>query len=308
MGRTRQPKILLAGKHELACTIYDELTAHADIDLIVALARREDCKSRRSLSQCVRSANRPVKIIEPHGWQAAIEAAAPDLLISAGFDRILPATLLAKLPRSVNIHFGMLPKYRGNWSIPWAILNNEGIIGVTLHDIAPSIDDGAIIRQTSVSDTGELSCGELYARAIDAGVALARDFLYGFLSGAPQPGTAQDERQASYYPPEYPHEFRLPWKQVVSYVARYIRAAHFPPYRGAFSEIDGSEISFEWPVGVLYQEPGVPPGSVVESREGVLVATLNGFIKPESVWFDGTRYAFRDLVTGLRLAGRRFNL
>src|SRR5205085_6118450 len=136
---------------------------------------------------------------------------ASNLLLSLGYDRIISESVLACVPRAVNVHFGMLPKYRGSFSIPWAILNADAQIGVTLHDIAGSIDDGAIIRQESILNERHLSCRQLYERAVEVGVELTRWFVDQVAVGSAPTGLVQDEENATYYSSSYPNGFRIPW-------------------------------------------------------------------------------------------------
>lgn len=73
---------------------------------------------------------------------------APDLIISIRFGQIFKQALI-NVPRYgvINLHSGILPKYRGILATFWAILNGEKKIGMTLHYISdPSIDTGEIIE------------------------------------------------------------------------------------------------------------------------------------------------------------------
>ena len=102
----------------------------------------------------------------------------------------------------------------------------------------------------------------------------------------------QDEKLATYYPPDYPGKFKVPWKQTVTYVANYIRAAHFPPYEGAFGEIDKHRIVFDWPVEFHFDTPAAPPGTIVMCNARPRVTALNGLILPAAVSVNGRRIDF----------------
>ena len=175
-------RVLLVGRHELACQILETLHKNTKIDLACLPARREDADRRPALARL--AALKTVPILGGDTKSAlsdAIDQVAPHLMISAGYDRIVPADLLARVERSVNVHFGMLPKYRGSYSIPWAILNNETEIGVTLHEMAPSIDDGAIIRQDRFLNDPVLSCRDIYDRAVEIGSGFVTWLVWVFL-------------------------------------------------------------------------------------------------------------------------------
>jgi methionyl-tRNA formyltransferase len=300
-------RVLLVGRHELACQILDTLHKNTKIDLACLPARREDADRRPALARL--AALKTVPILGGDTKSAlsdAIDQVAPHLMISAGYDRIVPADVLARVERSVNVHFGMLPKYRGSYSIPWAILNNEAEIGVTLHEMAPSIDDGAIIRQDRFLNDPVLSCRDIYDRAVEIGSGFVTWLADRLLRDDPPTSVPQDERMATYYTPNYPGGFRIPWRQTATYVANYVRAAHFPPYEGAFGEIAGHRIVFDWPVEHRFGYPAASPGTIVqcEGRPGITV--LNGLIMPKTVTLDAHPADFADVVAKCSLLHQSF--
>lgn len=52
----------------------------------------------------------------------------------------------------INIHYSLLPKYRGYHSTVWAIINDEKYLGLTIHEMSEYIDDGDIIYQYKVEN------------------------------------------------------------------------------------------------------------------------------------------------------------
>src|ERR1700738_3680274 len=204
----RKLRVLLIGRHELACHVLQSLHGQSQIDLACVPSRRLDAERRPTLAGLA-----DVKSIPILGGDSksalsnAIDQFAPLLMISAGYDRIVPADVRARVPRSVNVHFGMLPKYRGSYSIPWAILNNEAEIGVTLHEMAPSIDDGAIIGQERFLNDPVFSCRDIYDRAVEIGSGFVAWLVDRLLRDDPPASVPQDERIATYYTPNYPGGF-----------------------------------------------------------------------------------------------------
>jgi methionyl-tRNA formyltransferase len=303
----RKLRVLLIGRHELACRILDALHRNPAIDLACVPARREDMDRRPALARL--AVLRSIRLLGGGGKSAlsdAIGSFLPHMIISAGYDRIIPADVLARVPRSVNVHFGMLPKYRGSYSIPWAILNNEGEIGVTLHEMAPSIDDGAIIRQGRFFNEPSLSCRDIYDRAVEIGTGLVTWLIDQTLRGDPPAGIPQDERMATYYAPNYPGDFRIPWRQTATFVANYIRAAYFPPYDGAFGEIAGHRVVFDWPVEHRFDCRVAPPGAIVECAGRVGITVINGLIVPKAVTFDKHHADFSDVVAKYSFLNQSF--
>ena len=98
--------------------------------------------------------------------------AQPDLLfMSVEYDRIIKPALFAS-SRLYNVHFSLLPKYRGCNTAVWPILNGEAEHGVTLHEIDAGIDSGPIVAQRSFPIDG-MTSRQSYGCCLDLGAKLA---------------------------------------------------------------------------------------------------------------------------------------
>ncbi|WP_294142919.1 formyltransferase family protein [uncultured Sanguibacteroides sp.] len=73
------------------------------------------------------------------------------LLIFAGYKPVVSPEVL-KENICINIHYSLLPAYRGVHSTAWAILNDESYLGLTIHEINEYIDAGPIIHQYQVKN------------------------------------------------------------------------------------------------------------------------------------------------------------
>jgi len=78
------------------------------------------------------------------------------LYLCSGLTQILEKQFLDK-NHVLNIHYSLLPKYRGLHSTVWAILNDEPSLGLTIHEMNEYIDDGAIVYQYSFPNIGQTS-------------------------------------------------------------------------------------------------------------------------------------------------------
>jgi methionyl-tRNA formyltransferase len=123
--------------------------------------------------------------------------ATADLAVSVFYDRILPAELIACFGRALNIHNGPLPRYRGVSPINWALKNGERSHGVTIHEIAPGIDEGPVVAQLTYSIYPERDeVEDVYRRALAFGWVLFEQTM-PILDRIE--ATPQDERLATYY-------------------------------------------------------------------------------------------------------------
>jgi len=102
-----------------------------------------------------------------------IKKASPDLIISIAPPQIFPPELL-QIPAlgCINIHQGLLPKYRGINPSFWALLNDEKETGVSIHFMDQKIDNGPILLQEKVKIETAETLHSLYLKNIEIGAAM----------------------------------------------------------------------------------------------------------------------------------------
>lgn len=130
---------------------------------------------------------------------AILREFAPDVLIAATFDQIIPQNVLA-LPakEAINVHPSLLPRYRGATPTNWAIICGEERSGVTIHKLTVELDGGDILLARDCPIRG-LTDGEVRQRlSMLAGEMLA-ECLVLLETGDVHP-RKQDLSQASSFP------------------------------------------------------------------------------------------------------------
>ncbi|HEU0130628.1 MAG TPA: phosphoribosylglycinamide formyltransferase [Mycobacteriales bacterium] len=80
---------------------------------------------------------------------AAIEAAEPDLVVLAGYMKILDASVVGRFP-TINTHPALLPSFPGAHAVRDALDHGVKVTGVTVHFADPAVDSGAIVAQEAV--------------------------------------------------------------------------------------------------------------------------------------------------------------
>lgn len=108
--------------------------------------------------------------------------------VCAGYQKLIPPAVL-KSKTFINTHPSLLPKYRGMHSIVWAMLNNEKEIGFTIHLINEDMDDGEIVNQFRVANTGQTSkyfMDEFDRYVQDNLGRILTDFISGKIAPIPQ--------------------------------------------------------------------------------------------------------------------------
>ena len=98
-------------------------------------------------------------------FAAEIRQHAPDLVVSAGLMRVLPAGFVREFsPRLINTHPALLPLFPGAHAVRDALAAGAAETGVTVHIIDEGVDTGPVLRQRAVSILADESEDELHER------------------------------------------------------------------------------------------------------------------------------------------------
>lgn len=200
-----------------------------------------------------------------------IETLSPDLIVVAGYHKMIPPSIL-KIPQhgTINLHGSLLPKYRGPSTWKWAIINNEPVTGVTVHYMTSELDNGDILSSKVIpiqdSDTG----GSLFSKISEVGAELLADTVDAIMSNSAQ-RYAQDEKSATYYSYLTEQHTQLNWHSGGQQIWRWVRAS--TPRPGAWSTINDQRL-YITKVKVTNVPSTKLAGSVVNvGEEGLMVST-----------------------------------
>ena len=121
-----------------------------------------------------------------------------DLAVVVAYGRILPVELL-RAPRRgcINVHFSLLPLYRGAAPVNWAIINGEQKTGVTTMFIEEKLDSGPILMQRATPIGETETAPDLTARLAEIGAELLGETFVQLDTITPQP---QVDRDATFAP------------------------------------------------------------------------------------------------------------
>ena len=150
--------------------------------------------------------------------------------IVVAYGRIIPTAVLNVVPM-INIHFSLLPRWRGAAPVERALMAGDAITGVCIMDIEPTLDTGAVYARREVAITHLSTAQSLTAELADAGADLLVETLRDGL-GVPVP-QGDGSTHASKIMRE---ELRIDWTQSAIDIHRRIRAVR------AYSEIDGMRL------------------------------------------------------------------
>lgn len=186
--------IVIAGKNNIAVNITRELLRRNDIDNIYVIYNKTDYGNngfQRSFKKfCEESGISSISLSQAEKLNNII-------FLSLEFDKIIKPSRF-NTNKMYNIHFSLLPQYKGMYTSAWPILNGESVSGVTLHEIDQGIDTGDIIDQVKFTINDNDTAKDLYLKYIKHGTELVRDNLDRIISGNLE-SNQQDPHKSTYY-------------------------------------------------------------------------------------------------------------
>ena len=161
----------------------------------------------------------------------ALDALEPDAIVVVAYGEILTPDVL-DIPRlgAVNVHFSLLPRWRGAAPVQRAILEGDEVTGVTVMRMGEGMDTGPILATLETAIGPEEDAGSLGARLAELGAPLLVETLRALDAGRIEP-RSQDHTAATYAPKLLPEERTIDWSQPADAVVRKVRA--FAPDPGA---------------------------------------------------------------------------
>ncbi|MFC3449115.1 methionyl-tRNA formyltransferase [Amycolatopsis speibonae] len=239
----------------------------------------------------------PPKASDP-AFLARLAEIAPDACPVVAYGALLPqAALDIPVHGWVNLHFSLLPAWRGAAPVQAAIRAGDEITGASTFRIVKELDAGpvygVITEQIADSDTA----GELLGRLSESGAKLLVSTMDGIADGTLR-AVGQTGDGVSYAPKVTVEDARVSFADPAAAVDRQIRAVS--PEPGAWAEFRGERLKLS-PVTVV-DEPGPPPGELVVERKRVLVGTASKPVRLGEVQAQGKkRMAATDWARGTRI-------
>ena len=269
-------KVLLVG---LGTTTASALEALAERFAVVGLVR-PDCEPDAIIDRARELGIPVIGSATVDEVERALAERNPDCVVVSSFHRILPDSLLAA-GRFVNVHYALLPRYRGRANVNWAIINGETETGISIHRMAPGLDAGEILYQASVPIGPDDNVTMVYERLNQ----LQRESLGGAVQRllAGECGEPQDEAGATYGCTRLPDDGEIDWSAPTERLHNLIRALT-PPFPGAFTYFEGRKL-IVWRAAKVIDAPqydGRIPGRVVrvsKAEGSVDVLTGDGALR-----------------------------
>ena len=248
----------------------------------------------------------PQKIKAPE-FAEALRIWQPEVIVVVAYGRILPKTILELAPHGcVNVHYSLLPKYRGAAPAAWTIINGEREGGVTTMKLVEKMDAGAIYLQQALPLAADETTGSLQAKLTPIGARLLMQTLEG-LKDRTLTAREQDETLATPAPMLKKEDGIIDWTRPAVEIERRVRG--LDPWPGSFTYISGKMLKVHR-ASVLSRAmttTGVPVEVIRADAGGFWIGTSSGLIDLVEVQLENKkRLQGVEFIRGVRIkAGDR---
>jgi methionyl-tRNA formyltransferase len=254
-----------------------------DVELVVTNPPRPAGRGSKLTPTAVADAARAMglELLEVPGVRSgdgfeALDRLEPDALVVVAYGEILsPDVLDIPAVGAVNVHFSLLPRWRGAAPVQHAILSGDEVTGVTVMLMDEGMDTGPILATEETGIEPDEDAGALGDRLSELGGPLLVAALRGLEDGSVE-RRSQDHTAATLAPKLKPEDRNIDWSSTADAIVRKVRA--FAPEPGAVTTFRGLPLKILRAVvreigGRMLQGRGMTAGEAsVGPRGGVLVA------------------------------------
>ncbi len=243
----------------------------------------------------------PVKIKTPEALEA-FKSNNADVVVVVAYGRILPPTFLEAFPKgAINVHYSLLPKYRGAAPVNWAIVNGETKTGVTTMQMDVGLDTGTMLLQREIEIGADENAIELMGRLSILGADTLSETLAMFDELTAQP---QDDSLATLAPIMKKEDGVIDWSLTAAEIVNRVRG--FQPFPTSFTSYQGKKLTV-WKAREI-QDSGFriqDSGEVFEAHGDSLIIGCGNktALLIEELQLEGKkRMTTRDFLNGVKLA------
>ena len=175
----------------------------------------------------------------------------------------------------LNVHFSLLPKYRGAAPVQHALLNGDAVTGVSIFKLDEGMDTGPVLATEEISIPKDETAGELLTLLTEVGNKLLVSTLEGDLS--PESFATQDHQGASYAPKITRDDARISFKEMPSaIVARRVRGLNPEPMAWAITGSQTIRLIRVAECNPTSLDAPLNPGQVQKIESKILVGCSDG--------------------------------
>lgn len=225
-----------------------------------------------------------------------------DVAVVVAYGRILPEIFITSYPGgAINVHFSLLPEYRGAAPVNWAIVNGERTTGITTMKMDVGLDTGDILLQTKTEIAAKETAPELMDRLAFFGADLLSETLRDLDNIVPR---KQDHSAATFAPILRKEDGVIDWRMTATEVVNRVRG--FQPFPSSYTFFNRLRLTI-WNANSAdssqLTENG-EPGQIVKAERDQLLVLCGGctVLQVHELQLEGKRrMSTRDFLNGIRI-------
>jgi len=264
-------RVIFVGNDPWSVPTLEALSASGDLDveLVITNPPRPAGRGSRLTPTAVADAARRLGIepVETEGVRTgegfeAVERIDPDAVVVVAYGHLVPPEVL-DVPRlgTLNLHFSLLPRWRGAAPVQRAILEGDERTGVSVMLLDEGLDTGPVLARREEQIRPDDESGSLGERLAALGADLMVSTLRALGEGTVAPAP-QDHAAATYAPKLEPRERTIDWRHPADSIGRRVRA--FAPAPGAATTFRGRPLKVLRAAVRDLDGEGVPPAGEVQ--------------------------------------------
>ncbi|TFB11134.1 methionyl-tRNA formyltransferase [Candidatus Marinimicrobia bacterium MT.SAG.3] len=297
--------VIISGKNDLGVECSRILVDNPQINILGIIGHSVDIPKdnwQKSLIKFALDRNIPVlkpKVISLADIEKLCRGRKLDFLFSFQYEKIIKRSVL-NYPElgCINVHFSLLPRNRGVYTIAWTLLNGDEEAGVTIHYMDLGIDTGDIIGEKSFRIKDEYNAQDVYQKCTSTGIELFAETLPKLITGK-HVGEHQDKSKATYHSLSSIDftDIQIDWTLSSVEVFNYIRAFIFPQFQCPTVSYGENEFHIFKVIIPSEKFENMTPGSFFlrSGHDQLYIATGDGFIVIEQFLEKGERFSPREL-------------
>ena len=276
-------RLVFAGTPVVAAHTLTHLLDQTDHEVVAVISRPDapQGRSKRPMPSPVAelALERGLELLRPASARgpellARLAELAPDACPVIAYGALLPEPLLA-VPQHgwLNVHYSLLPRWRGAAPVQRAILAGDTETGVTVIRLVAAMDAGPVLAARATRIGEAETAGELLAQLTPLGARLLAEVIDGLAAGTAR-AVAQPAEGITVAPKLGVHDARLDWTLPAAHLARVVRACNPAPM--AWTSYAGDRFR------VLRAEPAegeLPAGELLVARREVVAGTGSGLLR-----------------------------
>lgn len=287
--------LLFFGTPDFAVPFLDSLHSHTDfsVNAIITQPDKPAGRSGTPVASPVAKRGETLSIpvykfesLKEQSAQKTISELSADCFVVVAYGNILPASILDLSPKdAINVHFSLLPKYRGASPVEQALLDGQSETGISIMLMEEGLDTGAVLSSTIVPIDPKDTTPILREKLVTHGCKALTDTITKWLTEEIKP-IPQDDSLATTTGLIRKQDGRIQWdSQDADLIVRMNHA--YTPWPGTYTTWNDKILKI-----ITCKSVSVPagkPGEVTKTDNNIYVGTPSGALQLETIQLEGKK-------------------